>query len=102
DGIRDRNVTGVQTCALPILLSKSRSYSPCPDCAGARLKPDAALWRVGAQPAPQADHPLFMPVNAGFSTTTLARLPGLNIVDLMQIGRASCREGVSGERRWCA
>ena len=68
-----------------VLLSKYRSYSPCPDCAGARLKPDAALWRVGAQPAPQADHPLFMPVNAGFSTTTLARLPGLNIVDLMRL-----------------
>src|SRR5699024_12094325 len=28
DGIRDRNVTGVQTCALPILRSGTRSARP--------------------------------------------------------------------------
>src|SRR5699024_11824584 len=28
DGIRDRNVTGVQTCALPILLNKTRGDKP--------------------------------------------------------------------------
>src|SRR5207249_9249677 len=28
DGIRDRNVTGVQTCALPILLKKSGLTDP--------------------------------------------------------------------------
>src|SRR5437868_13888245 len=28
DGIRDRNVTGVQTCALPILRSSSRLETP--------------------------------------------------------------------------
>src|SRR5207249_7001226 len=32
DGIRDRNVTGVQTCALPIFL--------CPTCKGARYHQD--------------------------------------------------------------
>ncbi len=31
-----------------VLLSKYRSYTPCPECHGARLKPDALLWRVGA------------------------------------------------------
>src|SRR5699024_3605487 len=30
DGIRDRNVTGVQTCALPILKVKNRRRSPMP------------------------------------------------------------------------
>ncbi len=29
-----------------VLLSKYRSYTPCPACHGARLKPDALLWRV--------------------------------------------------------
>src|SRR5579862_2375416 len=31
-----------------VLLSKYRSYTPCPACDGARLKPDALLWRLGA------------------------------------------------------
>jgi excinuclease ABC subunit A len=30
-----------------VLLSKYRAYHPCPDCGGARLKPEALLWRLG-------------------------------------------------------
>ncbi len=30
-----------------VLLSRYRSYDLCPDCRGARLKPDALLWRLG-------------------------------------------------------
>ena len=30
-----------------VLLAKYRSYSPCPDCHGSRLKPNALLWRIG-------------------------------------------------------
>src|SRR5215831_9628386 len=30
-----------------VLLSKYRAYTPCAACGGARLKPDALLWRVG-------------------------------------------------------
>ncbi len=33
-----------------VLLSKYRSYTPCPDCGGARLKPEALLWRLGSSP----------------------------------------------------
>ncbi|MDO9598888.1 MAG: excinuclease ABC subunit A, partial [Azoarcus sp.] len=29
-----------------VLLSRYRSYTVCPSCAGARLKPDALLWRL--------------------------------------------------------
>ncbi|MDW8324777.1 MAG: excinuclease ABC subunit UvrA [Burkholderiales bacterium] len=29
-----------------VLLSKYRSYTPCPACGGARLKPEALLWRL--------------------------------------------------------
>jgi len=31
-----------------VLLSKYRSYTPCPACDGARVKPDALLWRIGS------------------------------------------------------
>jgi excinuclease ABC subunit A len=30
-----------------VLLSKYRVYRPCPSCGGARLKPEALLWRIG-------------------------------------------------------
>ncbi len=30
-----------------VLLSKYRSYTPCGDCGGARLRPEALLWRLG-------------------------------------------------------
>jgi excinuclease ABC subunit A len=30
-----------------VLLSKYRSYTPCPTCAGARLKTESLLWRIG-------------------------------------------------------
>jgi len=29
-----------------VLLSKYRSYTPCPACGGTRLKPDALLWKI--------------------------------------------------------
>ncbi|MCA3228734.1 MAG: ATP-binding cassette domain-containing protein, partial [Burkholderiales bacterium] len=32
-----------------VLLSRYRSYTECTACGGARLKPDALLWRVGAK-----------------------------------------------------
>ncbi len=34
-----------------VLLSKYRSYTACEACGGARLKPEALLWRLGAGPA---------------------------------------------------
>ncbi|MDQ1341643.1 MAG: excinuclease subunit, partial [Pseudomonadota bacterium] len=34
-----------------VLLSKYRSYTPCADCGGARLKPEALLWRLGESAA---------------------------------------------------
>ena len=33
-----------------VLLSRYRSYTECPACHGARLKPEALLWRLGAPP----------------------------------------------------
>jgi excinuclease ABC subunit A len=48
-----------------VLLSRYRSYTECPTCHGARLKPDALLWRVGQ--------------------------PGLNIRELMLLSIDDCR-----------
>jgi len=48
-----------------VLLSRYRSYTECPACRAARLKPDALLWRVGR--------------------------PGLNIRELMLLPIDDCR-----------
>ena len=57
-----------------VLLSRYRAYTPCDTCNGARLKPDALLWRVG----PLAGSPLPL---AGEGQGE--GLPGLNIHDVM-------------------
>jgi excinuclease ABC subunit A len=32
-----------------VLLSRYRAYQPCPACGGARLKPEALLWKIGRE-----------------------------------------------------
>jgi len=73
-----------------VLLSKYRSYTPCPTCKGSRLKRDALLWRLGTKA--QADSVLppdddryarFMPVHASWSRDQLNDLDGLSFHDLM-------------------
>ncbi|MGH8231692.1 MAG: excinuclease ABC subunit UvrA, partial [Steroidobacteraceae bacterium] len=54
-----------------VLLSKYRSYTLCPDCHGARLKPDALLWRLGEKRE--------------------AALPGLPIHEVVQLSIERCR-----------
>src|SRR5690606_35353036 len=69
-----------------VLLSKYRSYTPCPACGGSRLKPDATLWRIGDQSFNGDDrYPRFMPVHANWTRTQLNSLPGLGIHDLMRL-----------------
>src|SRR5690554_5553341 len=70
-----------------VLLSKYRSYTPCPACGGARLKPEATLWRLGNDTHADGDgrYPRFMPVGAGWSRELLDALPGLCIHDLMRL-----------------
>jgi len=69
-----------------VLLSKYRSYTPCPVCAGARLKLESLLWRIGSKA--DADAVLepakrFMPVGVKWSRAQLEALPGLCLHDLM-------------------
>ncbi|VTU37826.1 excinuclease ABC subunit UvrA [Variovorax sp. PBL-E5] len=71
-----------------VLLSKYRSYTPCPTCAGARLKLESLLWRIGSKR--DADAVLdpgkrFMPVGVKWSREQLEALPGLCLHDLMML-----------------
>jgi len=69
-----------------VLLSKYRSYTECPTCAGARLKTESLLWRIGTKT--QADAVLapskrFMPQGVQWTREQLESLPGLCLHDLM-------------------
>jgi excinuclease ABC subunit A len=56
-----------------VLLAKYRSYTECPDCHGARLKPDALLWKLG----PYAIHELVqLPLHRTRRFIDELRLPG--------------------------
>ncbi len=72
-----------------VLLSRYRSYTPCPACDGARLKQDALLWRVGgrdeADAALRSDGRYFRhpPAGATWTDAQLSALPGLSLRDLM-------------------
>ncbi len=94
-----------------VLLSRYRAYTPCAACGGARLKPDALLWRVGS--CAEAEHALvgrvaprpvagpdapgvpgtasppagtyqrFLPVGSAWRRDQLDTMPGLSLHDLM-------------------
>ena len=71
-----------------VLLSKYRSYTPCPACGGARLKLEALLWRLGSKAdadAAMAPAARLMPVGAAWTRAQLEALPGLSLHDLMQL-----------------
>jgi len=46
-----------------VLLSKYRAYHLCPDCGGARLKPEALLWRVGSGRGLNIRELMLLPIN---------------------------------------
>ena len=76
-----------------VLLSKYRAYTPCSACDGARLKPDALLWRLGTKD--DADGVLsppmrFRPPGVTWSGEQLAALPGLTVHDLMLLPIDRC------------
>ena len=72
-----------------VLLSRYRSYTPCPVCAGSRLRADATLWRVGGATEAEQAMPAagryrrFRPVHAAWAPPQLDALPGLSLHDLM-------------------
>src|SRR5207248_5470326 len=92
DGIRDRTVTGVQTCALPILERRSRA-APAASRAGAECAAPsrATLLVQRGYGAPATAKAFLRPELAGLTDA-------LDWAD-MQIGRASCRERGAGSER---
>ena len=78
-----------------VLLSRYRSYRECPECRGARLKPQALLWRVGtradARKALGAE-PAHRPPGATLDDAAFARQPGLCIHDVMRLPLDRCRQ----------
>ncbi len=66
-----------------VLLSKYRSYDLCPDCLGARLKPEALLWRLGSRKDAEAVLP---------EEKTRRGHSGLSLHDLMLLPIVRCRE----------
>ena len=78
-----------------VLLSKYRAYTPCEACGGARLKPDALLWRLGTRA--DADRVLdpaqrFRPRGIAIDDQHFATLPGLTIHDLVLLPIDRARE----------
>ena len=77
-----------------VLLSRYRAYTPCEACEGARLKPDALLWRLGTKE--DADRALgsyarFKPRSMRVDEAKLGALPGLTMHDLMLLPIERCR-----------
>ncbi|NVK30728.1 MAG: excinuclease ABC subunit UvrA, partial [Gammaproteobacteria bacterium] len=71
-----------------VLLSRYRSYSACPTCAGARFKSSSLLWRIGSEE--NAKQVLeasrrFLPSGLKIDRAQLERWPGLHLHDLMQL-----------------
>ena len=68
-----------------VLLSKYRAYTPCPACGGARLKPEALLWRLGTHAC--SDRVIERgrrqrPAGTTFSDEQFEMLPGLTLHDV--------------------
>ena len=78
-----------------VLLSRYRTYRECPECRGARLKPQALLWRIGtrtdARKALGGDT-AHRPPDATLDTTAFEKQPGLCIHDVMRLPLDRCRE----------
>src|SRR5438094_6247217 len=81
DGIRDRTVTGVQTCALPIYRSTLTHVTP-------EVVPPALAI---AERDGRSGRDLLVALAAGFEVTTRVGI-GLDYPAFREIGRASCRE----------
>jgi excinuclease ABC subunit A len=86
-----------------VLLSKYRSYTPCPDCGGARLKTESLLWRIGSKAdadAVLAPARRFMPSGVTWTRAQLEALPGLCLHDLMLLPMDRLRRFFEAMQAW--
>src|SRR5207248_6117376 len=99
DGIRDRTVTGVQTCALPISFGRSRL--PFREAGVSQMLGFAA---VGTPLCPTPDLATPVPGTPALpgnpSAACVLNVTGSDHINL-KIGRASCRERVERQRVAC-
>src|SRR5207249_7314057 len=94
-GIRDRNVTGVQTCALPISTDMTRPSDEAER--GLELLADRKPtgWFVSVDEVAESEHWLMeIDSPALYLTFDLPDISVLKKAYALQIGRASCRERV--------
>ncbi len=71
-----------------VMLAKYRSYDECPDCAGARLKPESLNWRVGSldqSSAVLAPKARWFGDHISMSAKARTQIPGLNVADMMRL-----------------
>src|SRR5699024_11490656 len=87
DGIRDRNVTGVQTCALPICQPRTAGM--------VHFCRDPQALRIAATRLADGGARAMRPGLRHFSFGKKEILPSAS--SMAKIGRASCREGVYRE-----
>jgi len=72
-----------------VLLSKYRAYTACTTCEGARLKPEALLWRVGSRDEARAAlgddgrYRRFRPIGTDWNSGQLEAADGLSMHDVM-------------------
>src|SRR5205823_8409204 len=92
DGIRDKLVTGVQTCALPICRALARILSNLLANALAYTA-EGGIVRADVRFEDGAGVLTLTDSGAGFSDAERGRV-GRPFTRFDQIGRASCREGV--------
>src|SRR5207248_8339750 len=97
-GIRDRTVTGVQTCALPILATPAELVvAVLTPPANVPLGPLVGAANVTVTPATGLPKASFTVASKGLAKAVLmAAVCGVPPV-AVKIGRASCRERV-----WCS
>ena len=76
-----------------VLLSRYRSYAPCEECRGARLKGEALDWRLGTKPDADAALGSSQPFRSSLTTLSAAAhaaLPGLSVHDIVLLPLDRC------------
>ena len=84
-----------------VLLSKYRSYEPCPACRGARLRNEALDWRLGDRTDAEralAGAPRFRSKSVTMNEEAWQSLPGLHIHDLLRLPLARLRDWMENLR----
>ncbi len=82
-----------------VLLSRYRAYNPCPECQGARLKPEALNWRLGdAGSGSGSARARRSSGRAGAAGKAVPRAapPGLNLHQVQLLPLERCREFFAG------